>query len=160
MGGFLRHTWDLLLKGGLMAAGFLQGMIAGNNHAVVLLLILMVGDYITGVVAAALRKSPNSKRGGLNSDVGWHGLLKKSMILLVVLLAYVLDEFVGQHNAMFQSAVTWFYISNEGISFLENLGLCGVPVPQKLKMALEKLAEDEKADQQETAGQADEAAAS
>ncbi len=144
MGDFLRHTWDLLAKGLMLLFGFLQGMVTGQNRVIVLLVTLMVCDYVSGIVAGFLRKSPNSQHGGLSSDAGWRGLLKKAMMMVVVLLAYVLDDFVGQHNAMFESAVTWFYIGNEGISLLENLALCGVPIPKVLRGALEKLAETDK----------------
>lgn len=146
MGTFWRHTWDLLLKGGLMIAGFFQGMMSGDNYGIVLLLVLMIADYLSGVVSALLKKSPKTQRGGLDSEIGARGLLKKGLMLLVVVVAYALDRFVGQGNAMFQSAVTWFYISNEALSLVENLALCGVPVPRKLTLALERLAAEKEAD--------------
>lgn len=143
MGSFLRHTWDLIVKGAMLAAGFFQGMVTGDNKAIVLLLALMIADYLSGVVAAFLKKSRKSVTGGLSSAAGAKGLLKKGLMLLVVLLAYALDDFIGQGNAMFQSAVTWFYISNEILSLLENLALAGVPIPRKLRAALERLAQEE-----------------
>ncbi len=143
MKSFFQHTWDLLMKGGMMAAGFLQGLNGDQNQGIFLLMALMVADYISGVASAALHRSPKTQQGGLSSDAGWRGLLKKALMLLVVLLSYVLDDFVGQGNAMFQTAVTWFYISNEGISLLENLALAGVPIPRKLRAALEKMAEED-----------------
>ncbi len=143
MGSFLRHTWDLIVKGAMLAAGFFQGMVTGDNKAIVLLLALMIADYLSGVVAAILKKSRKSVTGGLSSAAGAKGLLKKGLMLLVVLLAYALDDFIGQGNAMFQSAVTWFYISNETLSLLENLALAGVPIPRKLRAALERLAQEE-----------------
>lgn len=142
MGSFLRHTWDLIVKGAMLAAGFFQGMAAGDNKAIVLLLALMIADYLSGVVAAFLKKSKKSVTGGLSSAAGAKGLLKKGLMLLVVLLAYALDAFIGQGNAMFQSAVTWFYISNEALSLLENLALAGVPIPGRLRAALERLAQE------------------
>lgn len=144
MGSFLRHTWDLIVKGAMLAAGFFRGMAAGDNKAIVLLLALMIADYLSGVVAAFLKKSRKSVTGGLSSTAGAKGLLKKGMMLLVVLLAYALDDFIGQGNVMFQSAVTWFYISNEALSLLENLAVAGVPIPGKLRSALERLAQEEK----------------
>ncbi len=146
MGNFLRHTWDLIVKGAMLVAGFLQGIRWGENRGIVLLLALMVADYISGVVAAAMKKSRKSVTGGLSSQVGAQGLLKKGLMLLVVLLAYVLDRFIDQGNTMFQSAVTWFYISNEALSLVENLAVAGVPIPKKLRAALERLAEEEEAE--------------
>lgn len=148
MSGFLRHTWDLLLKGGLAVTGFLSGIGRGDNRIVILLLVLMVLDYISGIAAAVLRKSRKTKGGGLSSAAGWHGLLKKGMMLLVVALGYVLDALVGQQNAMFQSAVTWFYISNECISLLENLALSGIPIPKTLRNALERLGDEVEQEQE------------
>lgn len=144
MGSFLRHTWDLIVKGAMLTAGFFRGMTAGDNKAIVLLLALMIADYLSGVVAAFLKKSRKSATGGLSSAAGAKGLLKKGLMLLVVMLAYALDGFIGQGNAMFQNAVTWFYISNEALSLLENLALAGVPIPRRLREALERLAQEEK----------------
>ena len=140
---FLSHTFDLLMKGGAAAGGFLYGMVNGESRSTVLLAALMTADYISGVVAAAMGKSPKSAHGRLNSDAGAKGLLKKAAILLVVGLSAVLDWFVNEGNAMFLTAVTWFYISNEALSLIENLGRCGVPIPKRLRVMLEKLGEEE-----------------
>ena len=146
MNEFFRHTWDLLLKCGVMISGFLAGMATRANPAILFLLALMVADYLTGVAAAICRKSSKTPGGGLSSRAGMRGLLRKAMMLLVVLLGYALDRFIGEGNTMFQSAVTWFYISNEGISLLENLGACGVPIPRRIRAALEELAREEPAE--------------
>ena len=143
MRDFLSHTFDLLMKGGAAAGGFLYGMANGEGRSTVLLAALMTADYISGVVAAAMGKSPKSAHGRLNSDAGAKGLLKKAAILLVVGLSAVLDWFVNEGNAMFLTAVTWFYISNEALSLIENLGRCGVPIPKRLRVMLEKLGEEE-----------------
>jgi len=141
MGTFLENTWDLLLKGGMAILGFFLGMLGGDNYSIKLLLVLMVTDYLAGVIAGLLQKSPKTAKGGLSSRAGAKGLLKKALMLLVILVAYALDRFVDD-GTMFQGAVTWFYISNEGLSLIENLGHCGVPIPKKLKVALEQLAEE------------------
>lgn len=108
-----------------------------------MLAVLMTADYLSGVIAAALGKSSKSARGRLSSEAGAKGILKKAVILLAVGLACALDWYINEGNAMFSTAVIWFYISNEALSLIENLGRCGVPVPQKLKRMLEKMAEDE-----------------
>lgn len=143
MGSFLTYTWDLIVRGGSAAAGFLGGMNARANGGLTLLLLLMAADYVTGVIAAALGKSRHTAHGGISSEAGWKGLLRKALTLLVVLLSVLLDRFVNQGNAMFQSAVTWFYISNEAISLVENLARCGVPVPRKVRATLEQMRRDD-----------------
>lgn len=143
MGAFFEDTWDLICKGAVMAAGFLSGLYTGNNGAMILLVIVMAADYISGIALALLHKSDKTRSGGLSSAAGMKGLVKKGLIALVVLVCALLDRFSGQGNAMFQSAATWFYISNEAISLLENLAMAGVPVPKKLRSLLEKLKEDD-----------------
>lgn len=154
---FLAQTHDLLLKGGAAVVGFFHGMTVGDNRSAALLAALMAADYLSGVVAAALGKSKKSARGKLSSSAGAKGLLRKALILMVVCLAYVLDWFANEGNAMFSTAVVWFYIGNEGLSLLENLARCGVPVPAKLRSLLEKAAEDEQppAKEGETASQSE-----
>ncbi|MBE5778118.1 MAG: phage holin family protein [Clostridiales bacterium] len=140
MRDFFAHTFDLLLKGLTAAGGFLAGMFGGEGKRyVVLLLVLMVVDYITGVTAAAMGKNTKPGDGKLGSKAGFKGLTKKGIIFLVVGLAHGLDVFVNKGNSMFLSAVAWFYIGSEALSLVENLAYCGVPVPAKLKAALEGL---------------------
>lgn len=138
MRDFFAHTYDLLLKGATAAGGFLLGMFGGEGRRyVILLLVMMAADYITGVIAAAMGKSPKTPAGKLSSNAGAKGLARKGIILLMVGLAHGLDLFVNRGNSMFLSAVAWFYIGNEALSVVENLALCGVPIPAKLKNALE-----------------------
>lgn len=96
------------------------------------LLTLMVIDYISGVLAAYI--NPNL---ALNSQKGFRGICKKVMILLIVAVAHVIDNAIGQ--AMSQTVVVWFFIGNEGLSIVENAAKSGVPVPQKLCDTLEQL---------------------
>ncbi|MDD3334663.1 MAG: phage holin family protein [Eubacteriales bacterium] len=148
MRDFFAHTYDLLAKGGAALAGFLYGTMKGEGRSALFLVILMTADYISGIVAAAMGKSPNSDHGRLSSAAGGKGLLKKAVILLVVGLAVALDWFMGNGNQMFQTAVIWFYISNETLSLLENLARCGVPIPRKLRAMLESLREKEEEEKQ------------
>ena len=134
MRNFFAHTFDLLLKGLAAAGGFLAAVSGnGSRRCVILLAVLMVADYISGVVATALGRGDHSSRG----DTGWKSLLRKGILLLTVVLAYAVDLYVNQGNDMFLAAAVWFHISNEALSLAENLALCGVPIPGKLKNALE-----------------------
>jgi len=114
----------------------LISLLGGWDKLLQVLVLFVVTDYITGVVAAWFEKR-------LSSEVGAKGILKKLLIFAVVAIATSLDGMAGT-NEIFRSLVVLFYVSNEGLSVIENLGKCGVPVPGALKEAILKLKEDEK----------------
>ena len=93
----------------------------------------MIIDYISGVLAAYVYPAPR-----LNSQRGFRGICKKIMILLLVCLAHFIDVATGQEIVC--TAVTWFFLGNEGLSVIENAAKMGLPIPSKLKAALEQLA--------------------
>ena len=133
-------VWDRAVKAACAVGGALIGCLSGMwSEMCSLLAVCMVIDYATGLIVAACGKSPKTAGGGVSSSVGFRGLAKKAVILLVVLLAWLLDLATG--NAVFQSAAVCYYIANEGISILENAVLIGVPVPEALKNALEVMRE-------------------
>lgn len=135
------EVWDKVIKGTCAVGGALIGWASGMwTQMCTLLAVCMVIDYITGLIVAACGKSPKTAAGGVSSAVGFRGLAKKAVILLVVLLAWLLDLATG--NAVFQSAAVCYYIANEGISILENAVLLGVPVPEALRNALEIMREN------------------
>lgn len=112
-------------------------VLGGFDGLLEALLILMLLDYITGIMAAWIM--PNTK---LDSHKGWAGVGKKIVILCAVSAGYLFGHITGQE--MVRDIVIWFYIGNEGLSILENTANCGVPVPTKLKdnlaqYALEKI---------------------
>ncbi len=96
------------------------------------LIALVAIDYLTGVLAAYSEKK-------LNSEVGFKGIAKKVCIFLMVAVANVLDGSAGLGDPWLRTAVIMFFIGNEAISALENMGQLGVPLPEFLKAALEKL---------------------
>ncbi|MBR4069376.1 MAG: phage holin family protein [Clostridia bacterium] len=144
MRDFFLHTYDLLLRGGAAVLGFLQGITRSECRGAVFLVLLMAGDYLTGVLAAARGKSRHTENGRLSSAAGYKGLLHKAAMLAVLLIAYGLDRLLHEGNTMFFTAVLWMYISNECLSLLENLALCGVPVPPRLRSMLEALSAGKK----------------
>ena len=89
-------------------------------------------DYITGVMCAIADKS-------LSSEVGFKGICRKVLIFLLVGIANVLDVQVIGTGGVLRTAVVFFYISNEGVSLLENAAHLGLPVPEKIKIVLEQL---------------------
>ena len=136
-------SWDKIVKALAAAAGAVLGLFGEWTNLHTILVVLMLTDYVTGCVVAALGRSPKTESGGLSSKVGFIGLAKKGFIMAIVLLATMLDRALGNTAMMFQSAALCYYIANEGLSILENAGLLGVPYPEKIRKALESLREKE-----------------
>lgn len=140
----------LWLKGvicaGLGALGaFVQNLYGGFGEDLITLLIFMATDYITGVIVAAFfKKSNKSETGALSSIAGLRGLMKKVVILLAVLVAHRLDISLGTNYIMTATVIA--FISNEGISIVENIGLMGVKLPETVKKAIEVLRGKENGD--------------
>lgn len=125
----------------LSAAGaFVVQGLGGWDAPLALLVAFMAADYLTGILVAAVwQRSAKSATGALDSKAGFKGLLKKGMILLLVWLGVLLDNATGTNYI--RTTVVLFFIGNEGLSLLENLGLMGVPFPAFLQRALEALRE-------------------
>lgn len=124
-------TW---LRGCLsIGAGVLSYLYGDFNGLIVALFVAIVIDYTTGLIKAGVTHT-------LSSEIGFKGILKKVLILLVVALAHVIDNCVGSGETWRNIAIV-FYICNEGISILENVVDCGLPVPEKLKNILESMEE-------------------
>jgi len=96
------------------------------------LIAFVVIDYITGVMCAIINKQ-------LSSEVGFKGIFRKVLIFLLVGIANIIDVQVIGTGAVLRTAVIFFYISNEGVSLLENAGHLGLPIPEKIKTVLEQL---------------------
>ena len=111
------------------AVGAVMGGFDGFLYA---LIVFVVVDYLTGVMAAVLNKK-------MSSEVGFHGIFKKVVIFALVAVGHIVDAYVIQNGSVIRTAVIFFYLSNEGISILENASVLGLPVPQKLKDVLEQL---------------------
>ena len=118
-------------------ATFFTYLFGGWDIALIVLVAFMVLDYATGMMWAYIQNT-------LNSQIGFRGLLKKCMILVVLIIAVLLDRMINSGTAVFRTLVCYFYIANEGISLLENVSHLGLPIPDKLKIALQQLNEVEK----------------
>lgn len=117
--------------------GGIATYIWGPWDALIIALVAMVIiDYITGVIKAAVQ-------GKLSSAVGFRGLLKKVAIFLLVAVGVMVDRVIPATNEAVRSAVIFFYIANEGLSILENAGELGLPLPAALKKSLEKMRDKE-----------------
>ena len=122
-----------------LVGSFIAALFGGWDSALATLLIFMGVDYVTGLMVAAAGKSP---KGKLSSKVGWKGLAKKCVILLLVLVAAQLDVVLGTSYVRAGACIA--FLCNEMISILENAGLMGVPLPAALKNAVELLQKKEK----------------
>lgn len=110
--------------------GLLVGLLGGWDVALQVLVLFVVLDYATGLTAAWYEKK-------LDSNVGLRGIAKKILMFVPVVVGYWFDVAMG--TEIFRSLAIFFYIANEGLSILENLGRVGVPIPAPLKAALEQL---------------------
>lgn len=123
-------------------ATFFTYLFGGWDVALSILITFMILDYITGVIWAYIQKN-------LNSEVGFKGLVKKCTILIVLIVGSMLDRLLNSGEWVFRTLVAYFYIANEGISLLENISNLGVPIPAKIKDALEQLNNKEESEKQE-----------
>ena len=138
----MEQVWTKVIKAAAAAGGAVAGMLGGWDALMKVLLALMVVDYISGVVVAAMGKSHKTEYGGLSSKVGFIGLAKKGLMLMVVLVATLLDSALNLGAPMCRDAACWFYVANEGLSIIENMNLIGVPFPAKLKEILGEKAQE------------------
>ena len=124
-----------------VGAGLLSWLVGGFDTPILALIICMAVDYVTGlIVAGVFHASPKTAGGGLDSQVGWKGLARKFVTLLIVVIANLMDEMLGLHYI--RDAVIIGFCANECISILENAGLMGIRIPKVLTAALEKLTEE------------------
>lgn len=120
-----------------VVGSFIAGLFGGWDTSLVTLLLFMGIDYITGLAVAACGKSPKSDTGRLSSKIGWRGIAKKCVSLLLVLVAVRLDITLG--TSYIRDAVCIAFVANELLSITENAGLLGVPLPTVITKAIEIL---------------------
>lgn len=124
------------------AVGVGSWLVGGFDVSVMALMLCMGVDYATGlIVAGVFHSSPKTKGGGLDSQVGWKGLARKFVTLLIVVMANLADLLLEVHYI--RDAVIAAFCANECISVLENAGLMGIRIPRVLTAALEKLGEED-----------------
>jgi len=138
------EIWNKAVKALATVGGAIAGIFGEWSVLMTILAAAMVLDYISGVLVAAFGKSLKSEGGHLDSKVGFIGLAKKALIIMIVLLATLLDKALGAEAMVFQTATVCYYIANEGISVVENAGLMGLPVPSTIAKALEQMRDKNK----------------
>ena len=112
--------------------GWLGYFLGGLDGLLIALIAFSALDYLTGVMCAIVDKR-------LSSSIGFKGIFRKAVIFMLVGVGHLIDTHVVGTGAAVRTAVICFYLSNEGISLLENAAYLGLPVPEKLKTVLEQL---------------------
>lgn len=124
----VHYAWALM-------GGFVGWFLGGFDGFLYALLVFVIIDYLTGVMVAVLEKK-------VSSSVGFIGIFKKILIFCLVAIGHIIDTQVIQNGSVLRTAVIFFYLSNEGISILENVALIGLPVPEQLKAVLQQLRDE------------------
>ena len=136
----MKEFWTTIQLVITAIGGWLGWFLGGCDGLLYALIAFAAVDYITGVMCAVVDKK-------LSSSVGFKGIFRKVLIFVMVGIAHVLDAQVIGNGSVLRTAVIFFYISNEGVSLLENASHLGLPVPEAVKVVLKQLhdrAEEEK----------------
>lgn len=142
----MKEFWNSIQFVFTMIGGWLGYFLGGFDGLLYALVVFMAADYITGVMCAVSDKK-------LSSAVGFKGICRKVLILMLVGIANLLDVQVIGTGAVIRTAVIFFYLSNEGVSLLENAAHLGLPIPEKLKEVLAQLHERAEGEQTEEKGE-------
>ena len=128
----MKEFWSMIQLIFTALGGWLGYFLGGCDGLLYALIAFVVIDYITGVMCAIISRE-------LSSAVGFKGIFRKVLIFLLVGIANIIDVQVIGPGAVLRTAVIFFYISNEGVSLLENAGHLGLPIPEKIRTVLEQL---------------------
>ena len=128
----MREFWNVIQLIFTAVGGWLGWFLGGCDGLLYALIAFVVIDYVTGVMAAVVDHK-------LSSEVGFKGIFKKVLIFLLVGIGHILDTQVIGSGSVLRTAVIFFYLSNEGVSLIENAAHLGLPIPEKLKSVLEQL---------------------
>lgn len=128
----MKEFWTTVQVIFAAVGGWLGWFLGGCDGLLYALLAFVVIDYITGVMCAVVDRK-------LSSAVGFKGIFKKVLIFAVVGIGHILDTQIIGTGSVLRTAVIFFYLSNEGVSLIENAGHLGLPIPEKLKNVLEQL---------------------
>lgn len=128
----MKEFWNLVQLGFMVAGGWLGYFLGGCDGLLYALLAFVVLDYITGIMCAVADKK-------LSSDVGFKGICRKVLIFALVGVGHLLDVQIFGETGVLRTAIIFFYLSNEGLSLVENAAYLGLPIPEKLHKVLEQL---------------------
>ncbi len=139
----MREIWNMAQTVLTVVGGWIGYFLGGWDGLIIALVAFITVDYLTGIMYAVSTHA-------LSSEVGFIGICRKMLILLMVGVAQVLDNIIFGQTGILRTAVTFYYISNEGISILENSAKLGVPIPKKLRDALEQLKKESEKREKDT----------
>lgn len=128
----MKEFWAMVQGVFAVLGGWLGYFLGGSDGLMCALMIFVAIDYVTGVMCAIADHT-------LSSEVGFDGICRKVLIFLLTGVANVLDVYVIGNGSVIRTAVVFFYISNEGVSILENAAHLGLPIPEKMKAVLKQL---------------------
>ena len=128
----MKEFWLMIQAVFTGLGGWIGYYLGGCDGLLYALIAFVIVDYLTGVMCAIADKK-------LSSNVGFKGICRKVLIFLLVGIANIIDVQVIGQIGILRTAVIFFYLSNEGVSLLENAGHLGLPIPEKLKVVLEQL---------------------
>ena len=128
----MKDFWNVIQLVFTAVGGWLGYFLGGCDGLLYALIAFVVIDYITGVMCAIAEKK-------LSSEVGFKGICRKVLIFLLVGIGNIIDVHVMGAPGVLRTAVIFFYLSNEGVSLLENAAHLGLPVPDAIKKVLEQL---------------------
>ena len=128
----MKEFWNTIQFIFTAVGGWLGYFLGGCDGLLYALIAFVAIDYITGLMCAVIDRK-------LSSAVGFKGIFRKVLIFLLVGIANIIDVQVVGTGAVLRTAVIFFYISNEGVSLLENAGHLGLPIPERVKTVLEQL---------------------
>lgn len=136
----MKELWNVIQMIFTVIGGWLGYFFGGCDGLFYALVAFVVIDYMTGVMWAINNHT-------LSSEVGFKGICKKVLIFLLVGIANILDVYILGQGSILRTAVIFFYLSNEGISILENASNLGLPIPKKIKEVLEQLNKDNESEE-------------
>ena len=131
----MKSAWTIAQLGISSIGAYIGYFLGGLDGFLYALVAFVVIDYLTGIMVAVLERK-------LSSEVGFRGIFKKVLIFSLVAVANIIDSKLIQNGSAVRTAVIFFYLSNEGISIIENAAKIGLPIPGKLKDVLDQLNKD------------------
>lgn len=128
----MKEIWNWVQMAFVATGGFIGWFLGGMDGLLYALIAFVVIDYVTGVMCAIVDKK-------LSSNTGFKGIFRKVLIFIMVGVGHIIDSQILGNGSALRTAIIFFYLSNEGLSMLENAGHLGLPIPEKLKEVLAQL---------------------
>ena len=128
------HTLQLAFTA---IGGYIGYFLGGFDGLIYALVAFVVIDYITGLMAAVIEKK-------LSSSIGFRGIFKKVLIFSLVGIGHIIDYYLIEKGSAVRTAVIFFYLSNEGLSIIENASKVGLPIPEKLRVVFTELRREDR----------------